>query len=64
MSTPQKVEVPGVAQSSGQPAVEEDHRGERRPAWLTGEAAGHRPPPPRTRPHLNGVGPRVEVEGP
>jgi hypothetical protein len=65
VSTPPEVEVPGAAQRSGQPAAEEDHRVERRPAWPTGEAARHRPPrPPGTSPHLNGVGPGVEVEGP
>jgi hypothetical protein len=63
MSTLLEVEAPGAAQRSGQRAAEEDHRGERRQAWPTGEAAGCRPPP-GTRPHLNDANPGVEVEGP
>jgi hypothetical protein len=47
VSTPPKVDAPGVAQRSGRPTAEEDHRGEHRPAWLMGEATGRRPPPPR-----------------
>jgi hypothetical protein len=45
VSMPPEVDVPGVAQRSGAPAAEEDHRGEHQLAWPMGEAAGHRPPP-------------------
>jgi hypothetical protein len=42
--------------------MEEDRRGERRPAWLMGQAVGCQPL--GTRPHLNGVDLGVEVERP
>jgi hypothetical protein len=44
VAMPPEVDAPGVAQKSGRPATEGDRRGERRPAWPTGEAAGHQPP--------------------
>jgi hypothetical protein len=62
VATPLEVDASGATQKSGRPAVEGDHRGERRPSWPTGEAVVRRPP--RTGPYLNGVGPRVKVEGP
>jgi hypothetical protein len=62
---PLEVEAPGPVQRSGHPAVDKDCRGEHRPAWPTGKAAGRQPPPPlRTRPHLNGASLGVKVEGP
>jgi hypothetical protein len=60
VSTPLEVEAPRATQMSGQPATEEDRRGERRLAWPMGVAVGRRPPP-LTRPQLNGAGPEVEV---
>jgi hypothetical protein len=49
VSTPPEVDAPGAAQRLGRPVAEEDRRGENQPAWLMGEAAGCRPPPPGNR---------------
>jgi hypothetical protein len=49
VATPPEVDAPGAIQKSGRPAMEGDRRGESRPAWPMGEAAGQRAPPPRNR---------------
>jgi hypothetical protein len=62
VATPSEVDAPRVAQELSWPTAEGDRRGEHWSAWPIGEAAGRQPL--ETGPHLNSVGPGVEVEGP